>query len=376
MRIAHVTPAYYPARVYGGPPESTYQLTRHLARRGGEVRVLTTDANGLTRVLDVDKARELTLEAGLRVRYCPRWLFHAAAPSLLARLPELLRWCDVVHLTAVYNFTTIPTLAAARAQGKPVVWSPRGGLIRWQGATKPRAKAAWEGVCRAVAPKHLVLHVTSAEEAQKSEARMPGFKAVVVPNGVSVPAEAPHRAGEALRLLYLGRLHPIKGVENLIAACAKLEESLGRPFTLTVAGGGDAEYEMALRAQAAPLAERVRFLGEVGEAQKEELFASTDVLVAPSYSENFGLAIAEALAHGLPVIAGRGTPWRGLEEQGAGLWVDNDAETLARAIAQASAMPLAEMGARGRRWVEEAFGWDNVAKQMMDVYRDLLEKDR
>src|SRR4051794_6307124 len=110
MRVAHVTPAYHPARAYGGPPEAAYQLTAHLARHGCDVRVLTTDADGLDRVLDVDKTRELELEPRLLVRYCPRRLRHAAAPSLLHLLPGYVRWCDVVHLTAVYNFTTIPTL--------------------------------------------------------------------------------------------------------------------------------------------------------------------------------------------------------------------------------------------------------------------------
>ncbi len=374
MKVAHITPAYHPAWVYGGPPESTYQLTAHLARRGVDIRVLTTDANGLELVLDVDKSRELSFEPGLRVRYCPRRAVHAVAPTLLAHLPAYIAWCDVVHLTAVYNFTTLPTLLLAKTMRKPLVWSLKGALIRWEGATRPFAKDMWEAACRTARPRQMVLHVTSENEAQRSESRMPGIKSVLVPNGVRVPEEARHEASEELRLLFLGRLHPIKGIENLLSACAKLEGELERPWRLIIAGAGEADYEAKLRAQVEELSlgERVRFAGSVGEAEKTKLFETSDLLVAPSYSENFGLAIAEALAHGVPVIAGRGTPWSALESEGAGLWVDNDA----KAILRASRMPLLEMGERARRWVSATYGWERMAALMQDVYEGFTSGSR
>jgi glycosyltransferase involved in cell wall biosynthesis len=138
MKIAHVTPSYWPAFVYGGPPESAHQLSKHLARAGAEVRVLTTNANGPKLVVDVDTRREIAIEPRLTVRYCPRRLPESVAPELLARLPAYVAWCDVVHLNAVYNFTTIPTLLAARAASKPVVWSARGALSRWPFAAGSR----------------------------------------------------------------------------------------------------------------------------------------------------------------------------------------------------------------------------------------------
>lgn len=383
LRVAHITPAFHPARAYGGPTESAYQLSRALARRGCDVRVLTTDADGRDRVLDLDKTRELPLEPGFRVRYCPRKMITSVSPALLRHLGEVLRWSDVVHLNAVYNFTTFPTLLGSAALRRPVVWSARGALQRWRGAKRPMAKAAWEAICRAIAPSRLVLHLTSMEEQEESAARIPGAEVVVIPNGVIVPPvlrarEAP--ADGALRLLSLGRLDPIKGLENLLHACAALRKGapdLGfrRPFSLTLAGAGDAAYTRSLTELIAALSlgDGVKLLGQVhGDEAKARLFAGADLLVAPSHRENFGIAIAEALAHGVPVIAGKGTPWRGLEERGAGLWVDNDPQSLSRAIARASALPLAEMGARGRAWVAEAFGWDRVAAEMIATYARLL----
>jgi len=374
MKVAHVTPSYHPAFVYGGPPESAHQLSRHLARAGCDVRVLTTDANGPKLTVDVDTTREVAMEPGLTARYCPRRLPESVAPSLLALLPGYVAWCDVVHLNAVYNFTTLPALLAARAARRPVVWSARGALSRWKETRRAAPKAAFEAACRVVAPRRTVLHVTSESEEQQAAARMKGMRTARIPNGVEVPGEAPRPApSETLRVLYLGRLHPIKGLENLVAACGILLARGERRFALTLAGGGDPAFVAALRraAHARSLEGHVTFLGEVPPAEKGRLFAGADLFVMPSFTENFGLAIAEALAHGVPVIAGRGTPWEGLAEHDAGLWVPNDPASLAAAIISARARPLAEMGARGRAWMERAFGWGRVAADMIALYERL-----
>lgn len=388
LRVAHITPAFHPARAYGGPTESAYQLSRSLARRGCDVRVLTTDADGRGKgkVLDVDKSRELEIEPGFRVRYCPRKLITSVSPELLCHLGDVLRWSDVVHLNAVYNFTTFPTLLGSAALHRPLVWSARGALQRWHGAKRPLTKAAWEAICRVIAPARLVLHLTSIEEQEESAARIPGAAVVVIPNGVIVPPASPARpakADGALRLLSLGRLDPIKGLDNLLHACAELRRAapdlagipFRRAFTLTIAGAGDAAYTRSLTEliRELSLGDAVKLVGQVhGDVDKARLFADADLFVAPSHRENFGIAIAEALAHGVPVIAGTGTPWRELTEREAGLWVDNDPRSLARAIARMSELPLAEMGARGRAWVEAAFSWDRVAAEMITVYEGLL----
>jgi glycosyltransferase involved in cell wall biosynthesis len=379
MKVAHVTPSYHPAFAYGGPPESAHQLSVHLARAGCEVRVLTTDANGPRFTVDVDTAHELGLEPGLTVRYCPRRLPDSVAPALLRHLPAYVRWADVVHINAIYNFTTFPALIAARAAGKPVVWSARGALTRWKNTRHAHSKDAWELICRALVPRRTVLHVTSTSEQEQAEQRMKGLRAALVPNGVDIPAAWPRPTpGETLRVLYLGRLHPIKGLDNLLTACGLLLRRGQDRFALTVAGGGEADYVACLERAVAEhgLGRHVTFLGEVPPSEKGRLFAAADLFVMPSFTENFGLAIAEALAHGVPVIAGRGTPWEGLHAHDAGLWVPNDPEGLAAALAAARARPLAAMGARGRAWMERDFSWDRAATEMRAVYEKLLAEPR
>jgi glycosyltransferase involved in cell wall biosynthesis len=113
--------------------------------------------------------------------------------------------------------------------------------------------------------------------------------------------------------------------------------------------------------------------GWADDGQKRKLFEETDVLVMPSNTENFGMVVAEALAHRVPVIVSRGTPWRRVEETGCGLWVSNDPHSLADAIVRMSRMPLGEMGERGRRWMMQEFAWPTVANRMVNAYRSLLE---
>jgi glycosyltransferase involved in cell wall biosynthesis len=375
VKILHVTPAFYPAHVYGGPIESVYQLCRQLVRNGCEVRVLTTNANGSHKILDVQKGEPVEVVQDLYVHYCQRIIPHSVSPELLRRLLPYIRWADVVHLTSVYSFPTIPTLLACKILDKPLIWSPRGAFQRWEGSTRIQVKTVWEWGCRMGAPKQLLLHVTSKEEAQESQEHFPGAKTAIIPNGVEIPEAVAHKDGNStLRLLFLGRLHPKKGIENLLAACKILDSSSQIPWSLTIAGSGDRDYTETLEARLEELAlsQKVQMVGLVVEEAKQRVYENADIAIFPSYTENFGIVIAEALAHSVPVIASKGTPWNRVEEIRCGLWVDNHPESLAKAIEQISQMPLREMGHRGREWMQREFGWSIRAKEMIQYYEQAM----
>src|SRR5262245_17240799 len=121
MRVLHVTPSFYPAFVYGGPTYSVYALCRVLVGCGDSLRVLTTDANGPMSVLDVDTTENVEISSEFLVRYCHRVADVSVSPRFLTLLAPYIRWADVVHLMAVYSFPTIPTLAACKMMGKPLV---------------------------------------------------------------------------------------------------------------------------------------------------------------------------------------------------------------------------------------------------------------
>jgi len=374
MKVLHVSPSFYPSKAYGGTIRSGYGLCRGLAELGCDVRVLTTDTDGLGRTLGVANDREVEVD-GLRVRYCHKRLRHSVSPALLRVLPSYVQWANVVHLTAVYSFPTFPTLFFCRLFNKPVVWSPRGALQRWEGSSRVVHKWVWESICQKLAPRNnLVLHVTSQAEAEQSLKRFPRLRAVVIPNGVEVPQNLRRSDSNGrLRLVDLGRLHPIKGIETLLEACG-IVGRLSPDWHLYIAGTGSPSYVdfLKVKVKELGLSKQVEFVGEVFDEKKEALFAQSDVALVPSHIENFGIVVDERLAHAVPVIASKGTPWIGLETNRCGLWVDNDPESLATAIRKIRTLPLQEMGQRGREWMEKDFSWESVSGEMLAVYRECI----
>ena len=377
MKVLHVTPAFYPARNWGGFGHSVPGLCDALARNPEiELRVLTTDSDGpKTRQRIPVKAFPEKFPAGYEVYYCRRLFAQSVSPGLLKRLWPMVRWADVVHLTAAYSFPTIPTLLVCRILRKPVVWSPRGALQRWQGTTRARAKSVWEKLCNALCdPERVVLHTTSEEEKSESWPRIPRTQARVIHNGINLPGLNGGRSqpNGRLRLLYLGRLHPIKGIENLLRALVHIKGEV----TLTLCGDGDLPYRRSLESLVSELSldRRVSFRGAIDEAAKARQFHEADLCVVPSFKENFSLVVAESLSYGVPVIVGDGTPWKQVDQIGCGRCVRNTPDELAKAIESLGDAPLNEMGLRGRAWMQREFGWDVVAEQMLATYRELIER--
>ena len=378
MKILHVSPAFYPAVHWGGPIFSTYGLCNALAAIPSvRLKVLTTDSAGPALSQRVrPESNPVAYPNGYEVRFTRRIWGTAVSPGQLMFLPSMIRWADVVHLTGTYSFPTLPTLLLARLFAKPLVWSPRGALQRWNRVSKPGVKRFWEILCNALIRRgSTVLHVTSDEEAEASARRMPKAKIRVIPNGVDIPYHLPGREWRPegnLRLMYLGRLDPIKGIEHLLRA---LPRFTGEKVSLQIYGTGDAAYVTTLERLAAELnlSAVVTLRGHLEPAGKSAAFAAADLCLVPSFTENFGMTVAEALAHGVPVVASRGTPWSGMVEHGCGWWVDNSPEELAKAIREAMTADLELMGDEGRAWMKAEFSWPSAATAMHRVYLDLVD---
>jgi len=379
VKILHVTPAFYPATYWGGPIYSVYGLCNALASlEGVTLRVLTTDSAGPRRSDSLAVAEfPMHYSAGYDVYFCKRWFVASVSPGMLFRLWSMIRWADVVHLTGTYSAPTLPTLLICRLLGKPLVWSPRGALQRWGQTTKPWLKRVWEWFCNLLLSQgRCMVHVTSEQEENDSKKRITHAGFAIVRNGVDIPPLGPDRTWRPegrLRLLYLGRLHPIKGIEQLLHAMKMLDD---QAVILDLYGNGSDAYRHHLQRLVRELAleQVVRFHGHVDGDGKAAAFANADVCVVPSYSENFGMVVAESLAHGVPVIASRGTPWAGLENHDCGLWVDNEPESLANAIRRFNSDDLRAAGSRGRVWMIENFSWELQAGKMYNLYKELADR--
>lgn len=382
MHILHVTSAYYPATYWGGPIFSVYGLNNALANLPEiEIQVLTTDSAGplLSQRLEAANLNMEELYPNQIIHFTRRILRSSTSLEMLMKLPALVNWADVVHLTGTYSFPTFPTLLACRLFGKPLVWSPRGALQdaqKLEFSRKKRLKNIWNFLCNMLLnPDKTVLHTTSIEERDFSLSSLPGARAVVISNGIDTPLAFPKRDycpnGE-LRLLFLSRLHRKKGVENLLDAMVDLKDL---NISLSIYGTGDKAYVTSLQERAQKLGlldGRVHFYGHVDGESKQAAFMNADVFVLPSYSENYGIAIAEALSYGVPVIASHGTPWQKVEEKKCGLWVDNTPQSLGEAVRTIRQMDLADMGRRGWQWMKDDFSWHYISTLMFQSYLELI----
>ena len=208
-----------------------------------------------------------------------------------------------------------------------------------------------------------LIHATALEEARSIRAMGIQTPIVVAPNGIVMPAERMAEVSDRPTALFLSRLHPKKGLDMLLQVWAEL----ARPdWLLRIAGSGDEAYVLHLQETAARLglANRVEFSGPLHGAQKSAAFWSASFFVLPTFSENFGNAVAEALAHGTPVITTHGAPWSVVRDGEMGWWIPAEPGALRKALAEAmecSPVDLRSMGQRGRKHARGAYSWDVIA---------------
>ena len=176
-------------------------------------------------------------------------------------------------------------------------------------------------------------------------------------------------------VVFMGRIHPVKGLLRLMEAWSRVST---KGWKLILAGPDEDGHLQEVLAYAKKLGidSQVAYRGIVEGEEKAKLLQRADLFVLPSFSENFGVVVAEALAYGVPVISTFGTPWRGLVENKCGWWVDAEPDALAGALREAMALTdeeRYEMGIRGRQYARQ-FDWGQIAQKTADVYHWLLGK--
>ena len=347
---------------YGGPAVSVSRLALALCHAGAEVGLWSQDGSALTtELLPSQLPDRLTRLSG------------SASGALDSYSP------DILHDNGLWlpHNRRLAALAAHRNLARVV--STRGMLEPWARSHKKWKKdLAWVLYQHRDLKRAQAIHATAASEAGNIARLNLGVPLHTIPNGVDIPVlPVPRHAGtdESPRTaLFLGRLYPIKGLPNLIKAWDRVRPEGWR---LVLAGPDEAGHGAELEAlvRNAELNGTISFAGPLAGPDKFACLAGADLFILPSYSESFGIAIAEALAHGLPVLTTSGTPWPMLGERDCG-WtveatIDGIAEGLRRATSQGSKR-LKAMGAKGRAFVEAEFGWESVANQFIATYEDVL----
>lgn len=363
LSIVHVIP--HISEEASGPSYSVPRLCTSLAEGGHKVKLSCLAA--------------VSSVPGVNIRTHPQWQCFsrfAVSPELLLDLRKDAGEVDIVHNHSLWAMPNVGAGWVALERKAKVVVSPRGTLSEWAMSHSRRIKQlVWPFQKRLLSRADL-LHATS--EAEYEDIRRHGFQAPVVllPNGIDLPivSSNPHTEGK-FTLLFLGRLHPVKGIEFLLDAWQLLQDRFPQ-WQLRIVGKGDAHYVEGLcqRAQNLKL-QRVEFAGPLYGEEKRRMFASSHLFILPSYSENFGMAVAESLAYGCPAIVTHGAPWQGLERERCGWWIEQSVDSLSRTLEEAMSLPkeeLREMGKRGIAWMGRDFSWQAIARSMELSYRWIL----
>jgi glycosyltransferase involved in cell wall biosynthesis len=358
-------------------------MSRALAATGWSTLVATTDADGDSR-LPVPIGR-VTEHEGVATIFYPLTASEAYkwSPALATWLKGHVSDFEVVHVHSVFSHASVAAGRACRARGVPYVVRPLGTLDPWSLTRRRLAKRVLlETAVGRLLSGATCMHYTSAEEQRLAETavrRLPG--GVVVPLGVDDSFFATVRdSSEATSdvLLSLGRLDPKKGIDLLIDAFHAAVAAPGHlgDWRLVIAGSGAAPYVTQLKERAAggPASCRIEFAGWVAGAAKAALLRSAGVFMLPSLQENFAIAVAEAMACGVPAIVSPAVNLApDIEREGAGWVTPRDVRSLSGTIARAceDAAGRARRGAAARR-VAERFRWPVVARELGVMYDGVL----
>lgn len=311
---------------------------------------------------------------------------YGIGPRRLGISPKLRDWVRaearsgrfrILHNHSLWMETNVYAAAAAKGTASKLVVSPRGTFasraLDRSGLVK---KALWPLFIARATRGVAAFHATAGHE--YADIRASGFEepVAILPNGVDLPDALPKVHGSRRQLLFLGRIHAIKGIDQLLRAWATLQDR-HPDWDLVLAGPDEAGHLARMERLADELRlQRYAFVGPRYGDDKLAAYRAADLYVLPTLSENFGMTIAEALAAGTPVVTTKGAPWAGLEAEQAGWWIDHGVDPLIAALdAAMSETPeqLETRGSRGRAWMARDFSWNRIAADMADFYAWLAD---
>lgn len=391
MRVLHVIPSV--SLVHGGPSRAIRLMERALAGSEVTMEVATTDDDGpglrLTEHSEASCSRH-GAGTGLPIRhyFTKRSEFYKVSPGLAWWLARHAREYDLFHIHALFSFSSIVAAWAARRAGVPYVVRPLGTLSRY-GIERRRPllkQLSLKWVEGPILRHARAVHFTAQAEREEAEALGIPLRAKVIPLAVEpavsgdgkIVIETFPLLRDRRWLLFLSRLDPKKNLEGLLEAMAILSGEFSN-IVLVIAGDGDPDYVDCLKKLVVELgiASRVVWAAFVDGELKAGLLAGAEIFVLPSYSENFGIAVAEALSAGLPCVVGRGVAISpAVEDAGAGKAVGTDAESIAEGVKHylASKDIRHKAGEAARELAMREFSVEKMGERLVALYESIVDK--
>ncbi len=381
LTVANVITSFNSAS--GGPPR-TVALIAQAGIEHWRAELFTTDALGSphdTLLTDEFQGHVTLLPASNQRLLRGALMYWGVMRPYEAQLLHSLA-PDVVHIHGIWNLFLASFVKTAIRNGIPYIVAAHGMLEPWSLSVhrwrKSLALRTYQGQVLAQAA---AIHATSETEAENIR-RLPWVRApiFVIPNAVEQPRTSgrPRDPASGTRvLLFLSRIHPKKGLDMLLQAWSQLDPPGWR---LLIVGDGEPTYVAKLKAFCASnQVPNVEFRGHVDGDAREEVFESASALVLPTYSENFGNVVAEALVRGLPVLTTTGTPWSVIASQKLGWYFEATVEALQRALAElvaSAATELQAMGERGRRYSLAELAKSAVRDKLLAMYESVARQVR
>ena len=366
MRVIHVVPAI--TEEASGPSYSVVRLCQSLIEADEDLTLAALDWSPLPSIPAFMKVFPIGIgpkRAGRSPKMC-RWLMGETATGKV----------DVIHNHGMWQMNAVYPGWAAKGRKTKFVVSPRGAFSNWAMSHGSRFKKIfWPLIQRPALVQATCFHATA--EPEYEDIRRLGFKQpiAIIPNGIDVPPFAQKKPRDWRTLLFLGRIHPKKGVDVLLNAWAAVMDRFPDWRLLIVGtdtGYGGGGYLDRMKALSAELKlKRMQFVGALYGEAKLSAYQEAELFILPTHSENFGLTVAEALAAGTPAIVTKGAPWSGLERHRAGWWIDLGIDPLIACLNEAMAQPqdeLARRGINGREWMIRDFSWQTIGHRMDQTY--------
>jgi glycosyltransferase involved in cell wall biosynthesis len=382
MNILHVIASL--AQETGGPAKAVLEMAEAVAGRGHTLTVFTTDFGGVPDTLD--RLRE----AGVTVRVFPVeapriW---KRSPQLAAALADAIPDMDAVHIHSLYLYHDWVAGGLCRRYGVPYIVRPHGSLDPFLYKRHRFRKSVMDvWFQNRMLREAAAVHFTTEEEHQLARPYISGAPGAVVANGINFAdyAEVPpegllrHRypqLADSRIVLFLSRLNFKKGLDVLIPAFSEAAKDAD-DLRLVLAGPDDG-MESRARAWAREygIEDKTVFTGMLTGSEIQEAYRDAEMFALPSYSENFGIAVVEAMAMGVPVlISDKVNIWREVAGAGAGLVSAPDVDSFADLIARAAApdFDLAGMGAKARELAQRRFDWSEIGGDLEALYRSVSE---
>lgn len=346
----------------GGPSRSVPILAKGLAENGHEVVLMSLETPEMNlHLLQGSPVEVMVLESGIDARSLEKAILDSR--------------CDLIHCQGIWMPVYHRVCKIARKHNIPYMMAPRGALEPWCLHTKFLKKhLAFALYQKADLQKAGCILATARQEADNL--RRLGIKTpvAIIPNGIDISEYGCRSRIQDVKkqVLFLSRIHEKKGIEYLLEAWAMLKDRFPG-WNLVIAGNGEQQYIDSLHAviERQQLTGSVSILPPVFGEEKHRLYRESALFVLPSYSENFGMVIAEALSCGVPVITTKGTPWQLLDEERIGWCIDLDVENLAKTMDAAMSLPrdaLYAMGQKGSAYVRKHLQYTSVAEKNAAVY--------